>query len=144
MLTIIKKKYEIEEDIQLLGENNEELFSFKMQLTSDELKQLEDAMFNKDTIKMANKIKSFENKELSEEEQDNILNMAEEMNNKAENLIEKLCFKENKDKFIELGGESKFIEMKEVISDYLTNFFMKKRIARTNTINSDLAKITKN
>jgi hypothetical protein len=144
MLTIIKKKYEIEEDIQLLGENNEELFSFKMQLTSDELKQLEDAMFNKDTIKMANKIKSFENKELSEEEQDNILNMAEEMNNKAENLIEKLCFKENKDKFIELGGEAKFIEMKEVISDYLTNFFMKKRIARTNTINSDLAKITKN
>ena len=144
MLTIIKKKYEVEEDIQLLNENNEELFTFKMQLTSEELKQLEDAMFNKDTIKIANKIKSFENKELSDEEQENILNLAEEMNNKAEALIEKLCFKENKDKFIELGGEAKFYEMKEVISDYLTNFFMKKRIARTNTINSDLAKITKN
>ena len=32
MLRIIKKKYEIEEDIQLLGEDEKELFSFKMQL----------------------------------------------------------------------------------------------------------------
>ena len=144
MLQIIKKKYEIEEDIQLLGEDEKELFSFKMQLTSDELKQLEDVLFNKDTIKIANEIKKFESKDLTEEEQDNILNMAEKMNDKAENLIEKLCFKENKERFIELGGEAKFYEMKEVISDYLINFFMKKKIARTNTMNSDLAKITKN
>lgn len=144
MLQIIKKKYEIEEDIQLLGEDEKELFSFKMQLTSDEVKQLEDALFNKDTIKIANEIKKFESKDLTEEEQDNILNMAEKMNDKAENLIEKLCFKENKERFIELGGEAKFYEMKEVISDYLINFFMKKKIARTNTMNSDLAKITKN
>lgn len=144
MLQIIKKKYEIEEDIQLLGENSEELYSFKMQLTSDELKQLEDALFNKDTIKIANEIKKFESKDLTEEEQDNILNMAEKMNDKAENLIEKLCFKENRERFIELGGEAKFYEMKEVISDYLINFFMKKKIDRTNTMNSDLAKITKN
>lgn len=144
MLQIIKKKYEIEEDIQLLGEDEKELFSFKMQLTSDELKQLEDALFNKDTVKIANEIKKFESKDLTEEEQDNILNMAEAMNNKAESLIEKLCFKENRERFIELGGEAKFYEMKEVISDYLINFFMKKKIARTNTMNSDLAKITKN
>lgn len=144
MLQIIKKKYEIEEDIQLLGEDEKELFSFKMQLTSDELKQLEDVLFNKDTIKIANEIKKFESKDLTEEEQDNILNMAEKMNDKAENLIEKLCFKENRERFIELGGEAKFYEMKEVISDYLINFFMKKKIARTNTMNSDLAKITKN
>src|SRR5574344_628198 len=144
MLQIIKKKYEIEEDIQLLGEDEKELFSFKMQLTSDEVKQLEDALFNKNTIKIANEIKKFESKDLTEEEQDNILNMAEKMNDKAENLIEKLCFKENKERFIELGGEAKFYEMKEVISDYLINFFMKKKIARTNTMNSDLAKITKN
>lgn len=144
MLQIIKKKYEIEEDIQLLGEDEKELFSFKMQLTSDEVKQLEDALFNKDTIKIANEIKKFESKDLTEEEQDNILNMAEKMNDKAENLIEKLCFKENRERFIELGGEAKFYEMKEVISDYLINFFMKKKIARTNTMNSDLAKITKN
>ena len=144
MLQIIKKKYEIEEDIQLLGEDEKELFSFKMQLTSDELKQLEDVLFNKDTIKIANEIKKFESKDLTEEEQDNILNMAEKMNDKAEKLIEKLCFKENKERFIELGGEAKFYEMKEVISDYLINFFMKKKIARTNTMNSDLAKITKN
>ena len=116
MLQIIKKKYEIEEDIQLLGEDEKELFSFKMQLTSDEVKQLEDALFNKDTIKIANEIKKFESKDLTEEEQDNILNMAEKMNNKAELLIEKLCFKENKERFIELGGEAKFYEMKEVIS----------------------------
>lgn len=144
MLTIIKKKYEIEEDIQLLGENNEELFSFKMQLTSDEIKQLENALLNKDTIKLASKIKSLEKDKLTDEEQDEVLDMAEKMNNNAETLIENLCFKDNKNMFIELGGQAKFDEMKEVISDYLTNFFMKKRIARTNTINSDLAKITKN
>lgn len=143
MLSINTKKYEIEEDIVLNNENNEELFKFKMQLTADDLKQLKNALIGKDTLKIASKIKSLEKLDLDEEKTNEVLELADKMNNEAEELIGKLCFKENKGKFIELGGEAKYDEMVETISDFLLMNFMKKQISRTNTINSDLAKITK-
>jgi UDP-3-O-[3-hydroxymyristoyl] N-acetylglucosamine deacetylase/3-hydroxyacyl-[acyl-carrier-protein] dehydratase len=75
---------------------------------------------------------------------DKVLELVEEMDKEAVSLITDLCFKEHKEKFIELGGQAKFDEMIGVISDYLLGFFIKKQTTRTNTINSDLAKILNN
>jgi len=143
MLSINTRKYEIEEDIILNNENGEEIFKFKMQLTAEDLKRLKNALIGKDTLKIASKIKSLEKSELDEEKTNEVLELAEKMNEEAKELIEKLCFKNNKGKFIELGGESKYDEMVEIISDFLLMNFMKKQINRTNTMTSDLAKITK-
>lgn len=143
MLSITTKKYEIEEKISLLNENSEEIYSFDMKLTADNLKQIKEALIGKDTLKLASKIKQIEKLELDEEKTNEALALAEEMNKKAEDLIGKLCFGEHREEFIELGGKSKYDEMVETISDFLLITFMKKQIDRTNTINSDLTKISK-
>lgn len=142
MLVVTSRKYEIEEKIQLLDDKGEIAFEFDMKLTADEIKKLKDVMLNKKTLKLASKIKSLEKLELNEEQTDNVLDMADEMDKDTESLISELCFKDNKNKFIEIGGEAKYEEMVEVISDYLLSFFIEKQSNRTNTINSDLAKIT--
>ena len=56
MLILTKKQYEIEEDIILNDENNNEIYKFKMQLNADELKQLQEALIGKNTLKKAKQI----------------------------------------------------------------------------------------
>ena len=143
MLSIITKKYEIEEEISLADENDNKIYSFMMQLSADDLKKLKESLLNKNTLKLATKIKSLEDMKLSEEESDNVLEMADKMNQASYDLIGELCFKEHKDEFIEKGGEAKYSEMVEMISDFLLMHFMSKQTERANTMNTNLAKITK-
>jgi hypothetical protein len=70
-----------------------------------------------------------------------VIKLGKELNSSAESLIEKLCFRDHKDKFIELGGQIKYDETLELISDYLLTFFMNRQVSRIDTINSGLAKI---
>ena len=79
MLTLTKKQYEIEEDIILNDENNNEIYKFKMQLNADELKQLQEALIGKNTLKKAKQIQSFEDKNLTDEQIDNVMAMVEEL-----------------------------------------------------------------
>jgi len=145
MLSINTRKYEIEEDILLNNEDeSKELFRFTMKLTSDELNKLNKALLNKDTLKLANKIKDIENGELNEEKIDEVFEITSKMNEETFKLIGELCFKENKEKFIEIGGEVKYIQMVEMISDFLLINIMKNNQKRVNTMNSELTKITKN
>jgi hypothetical protein len=69
MITIKRKQYEIEDTIRLLGNNDETLYEFNMQLTSEDLKELEKALFGEDIINLAKKIKSMEDKTLTEDEE---------------------------------------------------------------------------
>jgi hypothetical protein len=142
MLKISKKEYEIEEQIQLTNEEGNILYEFDMKLKDFELKELQNVLLGKETLKLAKKIKDFEGKVLTEEETTEVLQMSEDMSKNATETISRLCFKEHKDKFIELSGEIKFEEMVEVISDYLLGFFIKKQTNKINTINSDLTKIS--
>ena len=74
MLVLTSKKYEVEEDIVLEGDNNEELLKFKMQITSDEMKTIKDFIYDEytnDKIKQINKLKrefKFEEVDKIEEE----------------------------------------------------------------------------
>jgi hypothetical protein len=144
MLVLKTKQYEIEEKITLLNEQDEVTYEFDMQLTSDDIKRLQNALFGKDTLKIASKIKSMENKDLSEEEQDKVIELSQKMDKEAVDLIGQLCFKEHKTPFIEKGGESKYEEMVEIIVDFLLIYFISKQTKRTNTITSSLEKIGKN
>lgn len=141
-MIIIKKQYEIEDNIQLMDENNNILYEFKMQLTDEDINKLQKALFGEETVQLAKKIKEMEYKELTEEEEKAVIEMGKQLNLAAENLIDELCFKEHKEPFIKIGGELKYQEMKEMISDYLIGFFTKRQVSRLNTINSDLAKIS--
>lgn len=142
MLKIINKKYEIEEEFEIMSEDESEVVcKFDIKLTSDNLKTLRQAIMGKDVIKMANKLNNVY--KMDEEEQDDIIAKAEATDEEVKQVIIKLCIGDSKDKIVEIGGEGKLEEVCGVISDYLLGFFIKKQTQRTNTINTDLAKITK-
>jgi hypothetical protein len=143
MLKLTTKRYEVEEKIQLINENDEIIYEFDMQLTSEDLKTIQDILIGKDTLKMAKKINSFENKLLTEEEEEKILELSNQMNEDIIDAIGRICFKEHKNDFIEKGGDVKYLEMVEIISDFLLTYTMQKRLKRLNTMNTNLAKITK-
>lgn len=142
MLKISKKEYEIIENIQLTDEKDNILYEFEMKLTAEELNELKNMLLGTDTLRLAKKIKDFEYKSLTEEETTEVLKIAEDMGRNATETIGRLCFKEHKDKFIEISGNIRYEEMVEVISDYLLGFFMKKQMNKINTINTDLTKIS--
>lgn len=142
MIQLQVKKYELEDKIQLLGEDGSVLYEFPLQLTSEELKELKDALLGKDIIKLAKDIEKLEKGLLNEKETADLTTYSEELNSTAESLIGKICFKEHKDKFIELGGKDRYNEMLGVISDYLLSFFIKRQVKRIDMINSDLANLT--
>ncbi len=144
MLTLTSKKYEIEEQIQLLDESNELVYEFTMKITSDELKKLQNALLGKDTLKMAKKVKQMENLDMSDIETEKAFELMENMDKKAFELIGVLCFKEHKEEFIEKGGIVKYEEMVAITSDFLLTYFIKKQTKRQNTITSNLEKIGKN
>lgn len=142
MLKIINKKYEIEEEFEIMSEDEKEVaYKFDIKLTSDDLKTLRKAIMGKDVIKMANKLNKVY--EMEEKEQEEIITQAEATDEEVKQVIIDLCIGDSKDKIIEIAGESKLEEVCEVISDYLLGFFIKKQTQRTNTINTDLAKFTK-
>lgn len=142
MLKIINKKYEIEEEFEIMSEDEKEVaYKFDIKLTSDDLKTLRKAIMGKDVIKMANKLNKVY--EMEEKEQEEIITQAEATDEEVKQVIIDLCIVDSKEKIIEIAGESKLEEVCEVISDYLLGFFIKKQTQRTNTINTDLAKFTK-
>ena len=139
MLTLTKKEYEIEEPIQLLGENNEKLYEFTMQITSDELNRIKELLFDEKSMKDGKKlgkldINSNEYDELEEE-------VMEEAKQRQEEL-EKICFKEHREPFRKVAGEGKYLEMVDLLFDFFVNAFVEKRAKQVTTINTNLRKIT--
>lgn len=138
MLSIINKKFEIEEDIELLNDNNEVEYSFKMQITPNELKKIEEIILDKQLVELNKKLGKMTAKgENTEELENKIL----EITLKNQEEFENLCFKEHKEPFKTKAGEYKYIEMVEVMFNFFWNSFIGKRTKQLNTMTSDLRKL---
>lgn len=129
MLTLTSKKYEVEEDVQVLDEQDKVIYSFKMQITPEELKKIKELIFDKETMKI---VKSdVENKEEKL--------IARGM--KTQEAFEQICFKEHREIFRDKVGEAKYLDMVETIFDFFMNTFIEKHVKRINTMNTNLKKI---
>lgn len=141
MLVLTDKKYEIEEDIILEGDNNEEISKFKMQITADEMQKIKDFIYDEysnEKVKMINKLK----RELKFEEADKI---EEEIGKvKLENKEEflKICLKENYNILKEKYNNYKMEEYTGVLMGFFMNIFAKQQISPINSLITDLQKIT--
>lgn len=143
MLIINTKKNEIDEIVRAVDENGNILYEFKIELTLDEFNNIIESMLNKDKLKTAVKIKSFKNKNLSEDEIDKVLTMMEDADKETIILIDKYCFKEHKQPFIDMCGKAKYDEMVGMIVDFLLISYTKKQTERINTTNTNLQKFMK-
>lgn len=143
MLTLTRKKYEIEEPIQLKDENNNLLYEFTMQITSEEMEEVKKLIFDEEDIKNGRKLSVLENNkeyEKYEELEAKVLKEAKERQEK----LEIICFKEHREPFKEKAGQYKYNEMVEMIFDFFVQTFAEKKSQQINTMSSHLRKISNN
>lgn len=141
MLILQSKKYEVEEEIVLEGNDNEELLKFKMQITSDEMKIIKDFIYDEytnDKIKQINKLKKefkFDEIEQIEEE------IGKDKLKRKEEFL-KICFKDNYDKVKLMVNDYKLEEYAGIFMGFFMNIFAKQQISPVNSLITDLQKIT--
>lgn len=143
MLTLTRKQYEIEEEIQLNDENGNLLYNFKMQITPDEMKEIKDLIFNEKDVKNGRKLSKLEtsgNIEEYEELEAKVLENAKERQEK----FERICFKEHRDAFKMKAGEYKYLEMVDMLFNFFVETFANQQIKQINIMNTHLKKITNN
>lgn len=143
MLTLTRKEYEIEEPIVLKNENGDTIYQFDMKITSDEMEQLKNLIFDERDVKNGRKLSKLELEgkiEEYEELEAKVLENAQERQEK----IEKICFKEHKEPFKKVAGEYKYNEMVEMIFDFFVKTFADKKSQQINTMSSHLKKISNN
>ena len=143
MLTLTRKEYEIEEPIVLKDEKGNNIYQFDMKITSDEMEQLKNLIFDERDVKNGRKLSKLELEgkiEEYEELEAKVLENAQERQEK----IEKICFKEHKEPFKKVAGEYKYNEMVEMIFDFFVKTFADKKSQQINTMSSHLKKISNN
>lgn len=140
MLVLTSKKYEVEETIKAVNEENETLYEFQMQITPDEMKELRDILFDEKSINLAKKSAKEKDADKKEALDDEIIKRAYEIQEKFENI----CFKEHKEAFKEKCGEYKYLEMVDMMYDFFMKAFIDKRAKQVNTISTSLKKIGNN
>lgn len=143
MLTLTRKEYEIEEPIVLKNENGDTIYQFDMKITSEEMEQLKNLIFDERDVKNGRKLSKLELEgkiEEYEELEAKVLENAQERQEK----IEKICFKEHRESFKKVAGEYKYNEMVEMIFDFFVKTFADKKSQQINTMSSHLKKISNN
>lgn len=142
MLTLTRKKYEIEEPIRLEDENGNLLYEFTMQITAEEKNKIRDLIFSQDDVKDGRNLSKLEREGKIDEMNELEIQVLERAKRRQEEF-EDVCFKEHKEPFKEKAG-AKYEEMVEMMFDFFVKTFTDKRISQINTINSRLRKITNN
>jgi hypothetical protein len=140
MLVLTSKKYEVEETIKAVNEENETLYEFQMQITPNEMKELRDILFDEKSMNLAKKSSKEKDEDKKEIIDNEIIKRAYEIQEKFENI----CFKEHKEAFKEKCGEYKYLEMVDMMYDFFMKAFIDKRANQVNTISTNLKRIGNN
>lgn len=143
MLKIVAKKYEIEEEIEVVNEKGETLDKITMQITPDELKEIEGIIINQKGIKQTQELEKLEKKGASEEELEKKQTEFLDHLTQCEKKFEEIIFKDNLESFKEKVGEYYFEETLSNVYDFFWSTFIGKKAKRVNTMRSDLTKITR-
>lgn len=139
MLSLTKKQYEIEEKVLINDEKGNELYSFMIQLTADELEEVKKLIFDEETEEKARKLQQLE----KEENYDELISLEKEITEQGKvslSKFEKLIYKENLVPFKNVAGESYYNEMTEKVYGFFFKYFVDKRLDLTDTMTSRLRK----
>lgn len=143
MLTLTRKKYEIEEPIQIKDENGELIIDYVMKITPEEKLEIRDIIFDEQDVKngrLMSKLQKEKNIEALEELEAKVLADAQERQDK----FEKIIFKDERDNIIEKAGKSVYIDLVDMIFDFFVKTFVDKKTSQINTLSTHLRKISNN
>lgn len=141
MLTLTRKKYDIEEPIQIKDENGDLLVDYIMKITPEEKLQIRDIIFDEQDVKdgkLMNKLEKEDRQDELEKLEEAILERAKMRQQQFENII----FKEEIENIKLKAGESVYLDLVDMIFDFFVKAFADKRAQQINTMSSHLRKIS--
>lgn len=141
MLTLTRKKYDIEEPIQIKDENGDLLVDYIMKITPEEKLQIRDIIFDEQDVKdgkLMNKLEKEDRQEELEKLEEATLERAKKRLEQFENII----FKEERENIKLKAGESIYLDLVDMIFDFFVKAFADKRAQQINTMSSHLRKIS--
>ncbi len=141
MLTLTRKKYEIEEPIQIKGEDGTLLVDYTMKITPEEKIKIRDIIFDEQDVKDGRLMDKLQ-KEGNIEELEALEAKVIERGKEKQERFEQLIFKEQRDPIKEKAGDSVYLDLIDMIFDFFVKTFAEKRASQINTISSHLKKIS--
>ncbi len=141
MLTLTRKKYEIEEPIQVKDEEGNLLVDYTVRITPEEKLRIKNLIFDEQDVKdgrMMSKLEQ-EGKTIEYEElESKVLERAKARQEEFEQIV----FKEQREIIKANAGESIYLDLVDMMFDFFANAFVEKRISQMNTLTTNLRKIT--
>lgn len=136
MLVLTSKKYEVEEPIKAQDENGNVLYEMTMQITGNELNEINEIIFNKESMQKAQQLSKLEGAEYEKLEKE-----IEELALANQERFEEIVFKEHKQPLKDSIGEYKYLELVDMVFSFFWKAFIDKRSIQINTMTTDLRKI---
>ena len=143
MLTLTRKKYEIEEVIKINDEDGKNIIDFKMQITPEEKLEIRGLIFDEQDVKAGRKLSKLE-KEGKVDEYVELEAKVLERAKKRQDKFEEIIFKDRKNEIKEIAGESIYLDLVDMLFDFFVKTFAEKKSAQINTLTTYLRKISNN
>lgn len=141
MLTLTRKKYEIEEPIKVQDEEGNLLVDYTVRITPEEKLRIKNLIFDEQDVKdgrMMSKLEQ-EGKTIEYEElESKVLERAKARQEEFEQIV----FKEQREIIKANAGEAIYLDLVDMMFDFFVNAFVEKRISQMNTLTTNLRKIT--
>ena len=141
MLTLTRKKYEIEEPIKVQDEEGNLLVDYTVRITPEEKLRIKNLIFDEQDVKdgrMMSKLEQ-EGKTIEYEElESKVLERAKARQEEFEQIV----FKEQREIIKANAGESIYLDLVDMMFDFFANAFVEKRISQMNSLTTNLRKIT--
>lgn len=141
MIKLTRKKYEIEEPIQVEDENGNLLVDYTVKITPEEKLQIRDIIFDEQDVKDGRKLAKLE-KEGKTDEYESLEKDVLERAKARQEKFEKIVFKEERENIKKKAGELIYLDLVDTMFDFFVNAFVDKRVSQMNTLTTSLRKIS--
>lgn len=141
MLTLTRKKYEIEEPIQVKDEEGNLLIDYMVRITPEEKLKIRDIIFDEQDVKDGKTLAKLE-KEGKFDEYETLENKVLERAKARQEKFENIVFKEEKENIKSKAGESIYLDLIDMLFDFFVKAFVDKRVSQMNTLTTHLRKIS--
>lgn len=141
MLTLTRKTYEIEEPVQIVGNDGNLLVDYVIRITPEENLEIRNIIFDEQDVadgRLMDKLQKEGKVEELQQLEDEVLEKAKVRQDK----FEKIVFKEQREIIKAAIGEATYLDLVDMVFDFFVKTFADKRASQMNTLTTSLRKIT--
>ena len=141
MLTLTRKKYEVEEPVKIQDEVGNILVDYTIRITPEEKLRIRNLIFDEQDVKDGRMLSKLEQEGKTSEYEELETKVLERAKARQEEF-EQILFKDQKEIIKAKAGELTYLDLVDRMFDFFANAFVEKRIAQMNTLTTNLRKIS--